>query len=145
MDPVALRAALAVEAILQEHTFSAPPALPQVMRSYVPVYAQEQIDGLRITVMPGSQEQQRDTRAADILEARVLVAVQKKVSDGSDVAEVDAMLGFVEQVRALLSRRDLEMAAYMGIDWDPLYSPAHLRRFRLFTAILQVTYRSASA
>ena len=112
-------------------------------RHYQPVFELKDMKTLHVTVVPKDIEMQLATRNSSQHDCRIDVAVQKKL-EISDLAEIDEMMGLVEEVITFLSRRKLASvpnALWIKTANEPIYATEHMEQFRQFTSILTLTYR----
>ena len=112
-------------------------------RHYQPVFELKDMKTLHVTVVPKDVELQLATRNTSQHDCRVDVAIQKKL-ETTDLAEIDELMGLVEEIITFLSRRKL--ASVPGALWirtvnEPIYAAEHLEQFRQFTSIVTLTYR----
>ncbi|NIA06914.1 MAG: hypothetical protein GWP14_04615 [Actinobacteria bacterium] len=112
-------------------------------RHYQPVFELKDMKTLHVTVVPKEIEMQLATRNTSQHDCGVDVAIQKKL-ESVDLAEIDELMGFVEEIIAFISRRKL--ASVPGALWiktanEPIYAAEHMEQFRQFTSILTLTYR----
>ena len=112
-------------------------------RHYQPVFELKDMKTLHVTVVPKDIELQLATRNSSQHDCRIDVAVQKKL-ETADLAEIDEMMGLVEEIISFLSRRKLASvpnALWIKIANEPIYAHEHMEQFRQFTSILTLTYR----
>ena len=70
------------------------------------------------------------------------VAVQKKL-DAADNAEIDALMGLVEELAEFLrTTRQFGDAVWVRTENSPVYSQEHIGEMRQFTSVLTLTYRA---
>ena len=115
-------------------------------RHYQPTFDLQDMKTLHVTVVPKDIEMQLATRSSSQHDYRIDVAVQKKVTVG-DMAELDELMGLVEEVIAFLSRRKLASvpaAMWIRTANEPIFATEHLEQFGQFTSILTLTYRLIS-
>jgi len=115
-------------------------------RHYQPVFELKDMKTMHVTVVPKDIEMQLATRNSSQHDCRVDVAVQKKL-ESADLAEIDGLMGLVEEIAAFLCRRKLESvpnALWIKTANEPIYAAEHLEQFRQFTSILTLTYRLLS-
>ena len=115
-------------------------------RHYQPTFELKDMKTLHVTVVPKDIEMQLATRNSSQHDCRIDVAVQKKVTIG-DIAELDELMGLVEEVIAFLSRRKLASvpnALWIKTANEPIFAAEHLEQFGQFTSILTLTYRLLS-
>ena len=131
--------AQAVADLLNGHEFSTP---FEAERVSLPEFDLADMQDLHVTVVPRQVESTTLDRGRDNHDAKVDVAIQKKVASlGNE--EIDPLMALVREVADYLNRRPL---AAVGAVWRktenaPVYSPEHLREMRQFTSVLTVTYR----
>ena len=112
-------------------------------RHYQPVFELKDMKTLHVTVVPKDVELQLATRNTSQHDCRVDVAIQKKL-ETTDLAEIDELMGLVDEVIAFLSRRKLASvpnALWIRTVNEPIYAHEHLEQFRQFTSIVTLTYR----
>ena len=112
-------------------------------RHYQPVFELKDMKTLHVTVVPKETELQLATRNTSQHDCRVDVAIQKKLQT-TDLAEIDQLMGLVEEIVSFLSRRKLSAvptALWIRTANEPIYAAEHLEQFRQFTSIVTLTYR----
>ena len=115
-------------------------------RHYQPVFELKDMKNLHVTVVPKDVELQLATRNTSQYDCRVDVAIQKKL-ETTDLAEIDELMGLVEEIITYLSRRKLSSvpnALWIKTANEPIYAAEHLEQFRQFTSIVTLTYRLIS-
>ena len=130
----------AVKEELNGGTFSQPFTAE---RHYQPVFELKDMKSLHVTVVPKDIELQLATRNSSQHDCRIDVAVQKKL-EVADLAEIDELMGLVEEIINFLSRRKLASvpnALWIKTANEPIYATEHMEQFRQFTSILMLTYR----
>ena len=115
-------------------------------RYYRPVFDLAQMHELHVSVVPKAIEASPGTRSQTQRDYAIDVAVQKKVAkaEGEASAEIDALMGLVEETADHLRFKRLEgypVAAWVRTQNDPIYAAEHLEQMRQFTSVLTVTYR----
>ena len=101
------------------------------------------LDELRVSVVPRGISIEKATRAGDLHDVQIDVAIQKKLDDESPPA-LDALMNTVQQVADHVRGRRLsafEDAAWRRIENEPIYAVDHLDELRVFTSVLTLTYR----
>ncbi len=101
------------------------------------------LDDLRVTVVPRGITIEKATRAGDVHEVQIDVAVQQKLDDESPAA-IDALMAIVQQIADHMRGRRLsafDEAAWRRIENEPIYAVDHLDELRVFTSVLTLTYR----
>jgi len=110
---------------------------------YRPRFEVEELDSLRVSVVPRSLTIEADGRAYDSREYRIDVAIQKKLKDELSM-EIDELIGLVEDIARHFRLRRLTTlpgALCVKIENDPIYAIEHLEELRCFTSILTLTFR----
>lgn len=130
----------AVAAALNGGNFSQP---FEARRLHQPSFELKDLDELRVSVVPKSQEIAPISRASSAFDCAVDVGVQKKV-DPADLPQVDALLDLVEEIVKHLNQRRLDGlpdAGFVSIKWEPVVVAEHLDQLRVFTSVATVTYQ----
>ena len=112
-------------------------------RHYQPIFELKDMKTLHVTVVPKDIEMQLATRSSSQHDCRVDVDIQKKL-EVADLAEIDELMGLVEEIISFLSRRKLTAvpnALWIKTANEPIYATEHMEQFRQFTSILTLTYR----
>ena len=128
----------AVAAALNAGTFSVP---VEAVRMFQPVFTLEELQALRVSVVPRSTGITTASRDSSVFECQIDVGVQKKVSGD---AEIDGLLGLIDEIADHLRLKRLPGfadAAWAGIAHDPVVSSEALAEHRTLTSVLTVTYR----
>lgn len=115
-------------------------------RHYQPTFELKDMKTLHVTVVPKDIEMQLATRNTSQHDCRIDVAIQKKLQS-ADLAEIDELMGLVEEIINFMSRRKLASAPsalWIKTVNEPIYATEHLEQFRQFTSILTLTYRLLS-
>jgi hypothetical protein len=112
-------------------------------RLFSPVFDLQDMQTLRVSVMPRSVTTQPASRSAGFFDYAIDIGVQKKLNS-EDSAEVEGHLALVEQISDYLRNRKLTAmpdAFWTKTENNPVYVPEHLDQLRQFTSVLTVTYR----
>ena len=111
-------------------------------RRYAPRFEMQDMDTLRITVVPKGLEIAAASRGEHQHDYQVDVAVQQKFSEG-DAAELDPLMGLVEEIADFFRGRRLESvpAVCVRVENGPVYAQEHIKEMRQFTSILTFTWR----
>ncbi|HEX8322487.1 MAG TPA: hypothetical protein VF595_01120 [Tepidisphaeraceae bacterium] len=113
-----------------------------VSRCYVPVYDVESESGIKVFVIAkGWEETAGSTRDSLASKPSLVVCVMKKITEATQVEEVDAMLeltGDVMQGLQNLAAIGETGAAVTKVYPLPLYDPAQLDTLGLFQSVLHV-------
>ncbi|MCW5769936.1 MAG: hypothetical protein KIT19_14770 [Phycisphaeraceae bacterium] len=120
----------------------------EAVRAHRPSFDLEELDELRVSVVPRSTVITALARLQSQYECTVDVGIQQRVpagdgGDGRD-ARVDALLELAEAVGDHLRHKRLPEfpeAAWSSIAHDPVLAPEHLDERSTLTTVLSVTYR----
>jgi len=112
-------------------------------RLYVPNFDLQDMQDLRVTVVPRELHVRSLDRGRNNYEAEIDLAVQKKFKKG-DAAEIDPLVAFVEEIADLFRLKRL--ASFPGAIWSRtdhqvLYSQEHWDQLRQFTSLLTLSFR----
>ena len=130
----------AIQVDLAAHAFSQA-FVPAVL--FKPEFSTIELATLRVSIVPSSNDSKLLVRAKTESDFVIDVAVQKKISD-EDV-DVRAMLFLVDEIETFLTTKKLTTlptVTWIGATNKPVYSTEHLRQEKVFTSVLQVTYRA---
>jgi len=129
------------EAVVQELNAQSWSAELTATRSWRPQFDLEDLQGLRVTVVPRSVTLTRASRAEHQEDYMVDIGIQQRVSDLD--ADVDALVGLAEEIadhfRGLLLE-DPEVVC-TSVSVEPVAAPDHLEEMRTFTSVVQLTLR----
>ncbi len=98
---------------------------------------------LHVTVVPKGMTVEPASRSLIQDDYQIDVAVQKKLN-AADNAELDELMGLVEEIGDFFRRRRLDAvpdAVCVKIENVPIYAPEHISELRGFTSILTLTFR----
>lgn len=123
-------------------------------RGYVPVHEAENLDTLEVTVVARDITGTMLARNADDFLYGVDVGVQVRVGSGSMTnaqinAAADPFVLLAQEVLDLFRGKPIEagddrlICTAFGI--DPIYDPDHMDRFRVFTSVVQLTFKLVRA
>ena len=110
-------------------------------RLYRPDFELADMKDLRVSVVPHGLEMSAAGRALSQHDVQIDLAVQKKL-DAADNAEIDALMGLVEELAEFLrTKRQFGDAVWVRTENSPVYSQEHLGELRQFTSVLTATLR----
>lgn len=110
-------------------------------RLYRPDFELPDMKDLRVSVVPHGLEMSTAGRALSQHDVQIDLAVQKKL-DAADNAEIDALMGLVEELAEFLrTKRQFGDAVWVRTENSPVYSQEHLGELRQFTSVLTATLR----
>jgi len=121
-----------------------------VARAYQPMVSLEDLQTTYVTVIPKSLTGAYVSRGTmgDTVEIDVGIQQKLPVDPTNDVAEVDKLMGLVDDLddhlRITALPEDLN-ATWMSREREPIYFPDHLQENRLFSSVVTVTYRQYHA
>lgn len=141
MSAVIVQIADAVAAAINGATLSQSVAAE---RLYVPVHELNDLDTVKVSVVPAGLAIEELTRASDLFTYTVDVGIQRKVSpaDPSTLAnaDVDPWVTLTEEIGDLFRGRRVGGFRCTGVANRPVYSPDHLDEKRVFTSVLSLTF-----
>ena len=112
-------------------------------RCYQPAFELAEMKTLHVTVVPKGMTVEPASRSLIQDDYQIDVAVQKKLN-AADNAELDELMGLVEEIGDFFRRRRLDAvpdAVCVKIENVPIYAPEHISELRGFTSILTLTFR----
>jgi len=130
----------AVAAEINAGSFSQP---IDAKREYLPVFELEDMQSLRVTVVPKSLTTLPGGRAHNQHDFAIDVAVQQKLQT-TDNAEIDDLLTLVDEIADHFRFKRLSSfpnAMWLKTENEPVYAQEHLQELRQFTSILTFTFR----
>jgi hypothetical protein len=139
---VAANIAEAVVAELNGATLSQPIT---AARSYLPEFDLPEMADLHVTVVPRAMTKAPIGRSIMSAEIQVDIGVQKKLAAQGN-AEIDALLGLVEEIAEFFEQRHLTAipeAVWVKTEHKPLYAAEHMDEMRQFTSVVTLTFRLA--
>jgi hypothetical protein len=130
----------AVAAEINAGSFSQP---VDAKREYLPHFDLEDMQTLRVTVVPKSVTTLPGGRGHNQHDYAIDVAVQKKL-ETADNAEIDALMTLVDEVGDHFRFKRLSSfpnAMWLKTENQPVYAQEHLQEMRQFTSVLTLTFR----
>lgn len=112
--------------------------------TYMPTYTQQELDDLKVSVVPSALSLTPITRGTELNEFTIDVGVQKNV-DVTSGNEIDGLIGFVKELADYI--RNCELTGVDDARWskssiEPVYSVSHLVEHKCFTSVIKVTYKA---
>jgi hypothetical protein len=131
----------AVVTALNAATFSEP---FQAVRYYQPKFTLEDLEELKVCVVPISKAKSNLSRSTDSIETVIQVGVLKKL-DSVENADLDVLTGLVEEIETFCN--DLELivnpvSTIVGTAINPIFDEKLLNDNRQFTSVIELTVRS---
>jgi hypothetical protein len=112
-------------------------------RLFLPQFELQEMNVLRVVVVPKDEERKPITRTAKQATYRVDVGVLKKVAS-TDAAEIDPLCALAANVAALFDGKRLAAlpeAVCTVAKTEPVYSVEHLEQLRQFTSVIVLTFK----
>jgi hypothetical protein len=112
-------------------------------RLFLPQFELQEMNVLRVVVVPKDEERRQITRASKQAAYRVDVGVLKKLTS-VDAAEIDPLCALVAQIAALFDGKRLAAlpdAICTVAKTEPVYSTEHLDQLRQFTSVVVLTFK----
>jgi len=112
-------------------------------RRLLPEYKLQEMEELRVTVVPQAVEISLAHRSACQNDIQIDIGVQKKITADLDT-EAAQLIVLVEEIIDYLRLRrltDVPQVLWIRTRNEPIYAREHLAQQRLFTSVLTVTYR----
>lgn len=100
----------------------------------------ERLD-LTIRCLPVNYVSEPASRSDDDRDVQINVAVQQHLPSENKMAEVRDLHALTFEIAHQLDRWSPEGATYFTHTIDPVFDPQHLIDKRLFTSVIQLTYR----
>lgn len=112
---------------------------------YLPVDDLDQLQGVKVYVVPSSLNSEQFARNAEQREYAVDVAISKKLqaddrTSGAWRSELNNMLGLVEEIGVYLRFQPMAGGDWKGAQIAPIYDAKRLRDTNVFLSVLRVTY-----
>lgn len=114
-------------------------------RLYVPNFDLEDMQDLRVSVVPRELLILAHDRTTSKYNARIDVAVQRKFNQGTNV-EIDPLVALVEEIADLFRLKRLDSmpeARCIQVEHPVIYSAEHWEQLRQFTSLLTLTFQLA--
>ena len=106
---------------------------------FIPEFKIRDAGDTRVVVVPAGTEFRALSRAVHEERPCVHVGFVRKATE-DDVA---ALLDSVQELGKSFLHRRMAGATCTGVEFDPLYSPAHLREKGLFVSVVELTFKAA--
>ncbi|NLS95473.1 MAG: hypothetical protein GXX96_25345 [Planctomycetaceae bacterium] len=130
----------AVVAALNAGGFSQPLS---ATRCYLPKFDLAEMKDMHVTVVPKGVAVTAGSRNHNQHDYQIDVAVQKRLA-AADNGEIDALMSLVDEIadHFRLKRLDnLQAAAWVKTQHEPIYVQEHLDQMRQFTSVMTLTFR----
>ncbi len=106
--------------------------------SYFPEFDLRELNEMRIAVVPVGTQYKTISRSSHEEMPKVQIGVLKRCSED----DLDSMLSFVETLGLSFLNKKLAGVTCIGVAYNPIYSPEHLRERRQFTSVIELTFKS---
>lgn len=122
----------------------------EVVRDYAPVHDTEELDTLKVVVVPTGETVATLARDSDQFDFVVAVAVQKRLSAGpitrlERLAAVDPLRRFVRKIIHLFRRKKLGIESgsptCINVANIPVFDRDHMDSHKVFTSVISLTFR----
>lgn len=113
------------------------------VRNYLPLYELKDLKSLRVTVVPKTSALETKSRNAAQQDVEIDVAVQQKPPDTNN-GTIDPLMTLVEEIADHFRFKRLSPpdCIWIKTENEPVYAQEHLDRFRVFTSLLTLTFRT---
>jgi len=133
-----LNLADAIVTELNGHTFSLPFTSE---RGYLPTFDLQEMDELKVTVVPKEDDGKLDTRTASTHDYAIDIGVQKK-PPAIDNTDLDPLMLLVQEIADhFLFGKQAAGATLISPTVRVLYLQEHLQKLRQFTSVVALTFR----
>jgi hypothetical protein len=130
---------------LSAHTFSEPYDAITATRVYVPDYDGPALKTLKVSVVPGPVEVEKNARGQDLFMHSIMVCIGKS-TDGSN-EQIDGLMALCEEIVDAIRSETLdtdgmpENAQYFSSNFQTTFDRDALNDRRIFLAQIEVMYR----
>ena len=114
-------------------------------RLYVPNFDLQELQQLRVSVVPRDLTILAHDRTSSKYNARIDIAVQQKFASGSNL-EIDPLTALIEEIADLFRIKRLDSmpeARCVAVEHPVIYSTEHWEQHRQFTSLLTLTFQLA--
>ncbi len=113
-------------------------------RSYIPKFDLQSSKAVQGSVVPKSDLREMGDAAHDAADVIIDVGVMKKLqlSVAEEIAEIDELLAYCEELKPLLNRQRFGDAVCVGVKQDPICSVQEIDTSRVFLTALTATFKT---
>jgi hypothetical protein len=131
--------ASAIVADLNAHAFS---QAFVAQRSYLPRYRLEELQDIRVTVVPKDDVGQRASRSQWQQDYKVDVALQQRLG-ADELAQMDSLILLAQELSDYFKARNPagDMVTLAEVTFAPLFDPDHLEKHKTLTTVINLTFR----
>jgi len=115
----------------------------EVAYGYLPRYSASDLGELKITCAPRAMSVERDTRGTLKSELTVDIAVQKRVSDESELPELGNLVDGLFEQMTTARLRNFPLAVCVQSTRDTLFDMDALTQQKVFSSVFNLVYRFA--
>ena len=111
-------------------------------RTYLPRYKTEELEQVRVSVVPKDDVGQRASRAQWQQDYKIDLAIQQKLGD-DEQAQMDALILLGQELADYFKEQNLagNLAVLTECGYAPLFEPEHLEKHKTLTTVLNLTFR----
>jgi len=111
-------------------------------RTYLPRYKTEDLEQVRVSVVPKDDVGQRASRAQWQQDYKIDLAIQQKLGD-DEQAQMDALILLGQELADYFKEQNLagNLAVLTECGYAPLFDPEHLEKHKTLTTVLNLTFR----
>lgn len=107
--------------------------------SYNPAFKLEQMNELKVTVVPRSVEYFREGRGLLKTVSKIDIAVQKRLKQ-KQIEQADELVCLCEAISSFFQKKKItESAISSNVAYSPVFVPEHMREFSQFTGVITLT------
>lgn len=139
MAAAILQLADAIVAALNDHDFEQPVT---AVRTYLPRYRLEELDQVKLTIVPKDDEGEREARGLWQDDYSVDLAIQKRLTSPDETTEMDGLVLLGQRIVDFLRSAKLGVpATFLRSGFAPLFDPDHLEQHQTLTTVVNLVYR----
>lgn len=110
-------------------------------RIYLPDYDSRKRCDLQVSILPGGQVIETETRGSTIFTVEMELGIHKKVNPDNH-SEIEELLGLIQEIIDFSYGKTIEGFAYHQSTMnDPIYDAPTLNRFRTFVSVITLEYK----
>jgi hypothetical protein len=110
-------------------------------RLYLPRFEAEELEQLRVSVVPAGAEAINLARAQQQIEYTIVIVIAKRIT--AEPTAMDALIQLAEEIADHFSaHRVLGNYTCKDIQIDPIYSPEHVLQYSVFTCAIELTFEA---
>ena len=135
---------------LTRATFDGAVLTVPAIRRFVPDFQGDDVETLKVSVVPGECDVTNHTHGADLFEATVHVVIAKRIASDADIDDlVELRTNIVDAIRSKALPESVPPMP-SGVHWVSIanavtFAPDQITNHRVFQGEITVTYRRAQA